>query len=345
MIPRSVLYTTLIFFLLCPSFLSASTLPADILKDGDGYYYIVKKGDTLWDISARFFNTAWYWPGLWAENGVSITSHNPHWIYPGQKLRLALRPETPELPIIPQALPEKKAPPAQTPPPRPSFTYSAIHKVGFITPQPEAPSAHLISATEAKDMISSGDRVYLQPATGYTLPIAGRYIVYGKPEKIQDPDLPRKTAGYLHHISGIIEITEYKDTLTVGQVTHAFRPIQAHDGLFPLPQRSAQIPMDDHTPGLEGKIIAGDLGQVMFAQGDLLYINLGKKEGVLPGQEYHLIEEKEINPTGNKKDIRKDRIPFGAIFILDTREEASAAVVIQSRKDARLGTLVLSPLR
>jgi hypothetical protein len=346
MIPRSLVYTILALILIFPSKPFANPDDSGILKLEDGFYYIVKKGDTLWDVSAKFFNTPWYWPGLWSENDVAISSQNPHWIYPGQKLRLALREEAP-LPLLPPAIPEPKpvAIVEATPPPPPSFTFSPIHKVGFITPQPADPSGHLLSATEAKEMISSGDRVYIQPAQGRLLPIAGRYIVYGKPERVQDPDHRRKSAGFLHHISGIIEITEYRNDLTIGNVTHAFRPMQARDGLFPIPQRNPQIPMRPPVSGLEGKIIAGDLGQVMFAEGDLLYINLGEKDGVLPGQEYHLIEEKEINPTGAKKDIRKDRIPFGAIFILDVREQASAAVVIDSRKDARLGTLVVSPQR
>jgi len=47
--------------------------------------YIVKKGDTLWDISALFLNSPWLWPRLW-ENNSQI--ENPHLIYPGDVLNL-----------------------------------------------------------------------------------------------------------------------------------------------------------------------------------------------------------------------------------------------------------------
>jgi len=43
------------------------------------------KGDTLWDLSQKFLNNPWYWPKIWSLN-PSI--ENPHWIYPGNKLRL-----------------------------------------------------------------------------------------------------------------------------------------------------------------------------------------------------------------------------------------------------------------
>jgi hypothetical protein len=47
--------------------------------------YTIQKGDTLWDLSQKFLNNPWYWPKIWSQN-PSI--ENPHWIYPGNKLRI-----------------------------------------------------------------------------------------------------------------------------------------------------------------------------------------------------------------------------------------------------------------
>src|SRR5438270_7462449 len=47
--------------------------------------YTIIKGDTLWDLSQKFLNNPWYWPKIWSLN-PSI--ENPHWIYPGNKLRI-----------------------------------------------------------------------------------------------------------------------------------------------------------------------------------------------------------------------------------------------------------------
>lgn len=48
--------------------------------------YVVKSGDTLWDISKVFLLSPWRWPELWGMNLEQI--RNPHLIYPGQTLVL-----------------------------------------------------------------------------------------------------------------------------------------------------------------------------------------------------------------------------------------------------------------
>lgn len=45
--------------------------------------YVVKEGDTLWDLSDEFLHDPFAWPDLW-ENNRHI--EDPHWIYPGDSI-------------------------------------------------------------------------------------------------------------------------------------------------------------------------------------------------------------------------------------------------------------------
>jgi hypothetical protein len=60
-----------------------ANMPAPV--PGTPEEYTIQKGDTLWDLSQKFLANPWYWPKIWSLN-PSI--ENPHWIYPGGKLKI-----------------------------------------------------------------------------------------------------------------------------------------------------------------------------------------------------------------------------------------------------------------
>lgn len=327
----------------------------NIVQENGRTFYVVQKGDTLWDISQKFLNSPDYWPELWKVNSdVPIT--NPHLIYPGQRLRLYRKGEfpmetmarSPEPPPAPAPLPPAPAetvPPAATPGVSDlgaggagnTFRFSPMDKVGFIRRDPEPPQAVVFRAMDRKEMISFGDRVYLRETGETPLDIGKFYTIYRTIGPIVD-QATSEPVGTQHIPTGVLEVQEKTAEYTIATVVRAYKAIRVDDKVMPFMDRPTDLTLTAGLPGLDGKIITSEERNSIYGEYDVVFINRGENDGVSPGQEYTVfVEETEPLERDSLQNLTITPIDIGRLVVLHTEPTTATAVITRSTRTIRPG--------
>jgi len=303
-----------------------------------GFYYTIQKGDTLWDISQRFFDSPWQWPDLWKENSQVP---NPHLIYPGERIRLFHKgwmKTTVKTDVVEKSLQEK------TPQKEPLYLiYTEIDKIGFIKKEPVTPSGYIFKSYNDKIMISHGDKVYIKQNNNASFVPGEKYTIY-RTNPIANKKI-KDCVGIQHYLTGILEITEKHPDFSVAKVVQSFRSIAVNDLLMPYQPLSKKILITESKKGLEGSIIGSEEKATIIGQGAIAFIDMGSQDGVMPGQYYSIYyqEKKRLDPK-SKKYTLLSVVDFGTLFVLRAEQTTATVLITRSDKSITPGAKICSPL-
>ncbi|MCP3943328.1 MAG: LysM peptidoglycan-binding domain-containing protein [Desulfobacteraceae bacterium] len=300
-----------------------------------GFYYTIQKGDTLWDLSQKFYNSQWDWPGLWEMNK---DIKNPHQITPGTKIQIFLKSKT--LPKAPPVQPPPEPVKVETPPISPSFTYQNINRTGFIRKHVVDTLGVIIRERDGNLMMSANDIIYIKPTNKANL-IPGEIYQIFSTEKIEKKVNNQIFKGIKHLIKAEIKVLEHTDNYATAIITDSYRDANVNDKIMAYYKRDMVLSVQEHPPPINAFLICSEENTVIINQYQIAFIDKGRHDDIKPGQIYSIMQKNRsaFDATSSNWPIKEQYdtllapLNSGKLIVLHT-EDIAATVMILSAKRA-----------
>ncbi|WP_231368649.1 LysM peptidoglycan-binding domain-containing protein [Mariprofundus ferrooxydans] len=338
---RHILLAGLITMLMIPIVsvqAAATAAPAGIanIKPDLPQPYIVKKGDTLWDIANYFFKDPMQWLRIWEKN-LYIT--NPDLIYPGNKIWFdpnhqsgltTVRP-MPQVIIRPV---ERLAENTDS-----AMLLTALERQDFILPEQEQGVGHILASPDERLNFGAHDRVYLkldQPATPGTL-----FDVFRTTDAINDPQTGKKIGLLVEHMGQVRVESEASNGIERAVVTRAFAEMSRGDRLKPARTIDPHLRPISPTQKLSGDIIYIRNGAHEAAQNQVVGISIGQEQGLKTGTQLSIMRAGRIiadKVSGSPVQLPQEKV--GDLLVLVAQPRISIGLITASTAPINIGDTV-----
>ncbi|MDD5223138.1 MAG: LysM domain-containing protein [bacterium] len=264
--------------------------------------YVVKGGDTLWEISSRFLDGPWYWPQLWALNPY-IT--NPHLIYPGEPIALGQAPQVQVAQAQPpQVVEEQPAAAAPAPEAVATSPEAAAPAPEQAAPAPEQAAPAPEQAAPVPETVALAPES-AAPVPAAAAPIQPAAVETATPEEYApvEEELPPPVSG---EAIGVQEAIYYAKVTNRGFIS-------------------------PNELGKMGLIVGSHEGKIMYSAGDMVFTNLGENSGVKVGDRFSILDEGgQVFHPQSKKPMGYQVEIVGDLEIVELNGEVSTAKIIHS---------------
>jgi hypothetical protein len=335
-----------IFLMLLPMAGNAvSTIPGTEMVEtaqGPVFYYTIQKGDTLWDLSRRFYNSQWVWPGLWEMNHQI---KNPHLIYPGNKIRVFLvddmEPQTP--PSAPPAPPEDTSTSMVVPPPpapEPQVHVISIKNLDFVKETSVPPLGHILMSENSGTLLSNGDTIFITPVEKNNFIPGTQYHIFST-EKVTVEYDKIKFKGVKHNIKATLTILENSDTFIRGIIDTAFRSSEPGDPIMAHGPLKKEITVNPTPHAIQARIICAQDNNELLGEGSIAFMNAGSQQNVKPGDIYTLYTTQTEPSTSLFKTLAPlPPLKNGRLMVLHTEAISATVKILYSNAEVLIGDIV-----
>jgi hypothetical protein len=321
--------------------------------------YVVKTGDTLWDISKVFLRDPWYWPEIWY---VNPQVENPHLIYPGDVLKLVYVEGQPRLTIAERGETggaKRLSPQVRREPLSQAVTAIPYDIIASFMGRPtlldkdqvrNAP--YVVAMRDGHIIGAAGNQIYVRGVED--APADARYSIIHVEEKLRDPET-NDVLGYsgMYVGSGPIATTGDPAKLVL---TDSTREALQGDKLFP---ESVEVNTDfvPHAPSsdVDASIIAVRSHTIM-GQYQVVALNRGSSHGVEAGHVLAVHQAgAKVRDTYSKGGLstgggrgfgRKVQLPdehIGLVMVFKAFDRMSYALVMEATHEIREGDRAKNP--
>jgi hypothetical protein len=330
--------------------------------------YVVKRGDTLWDISSKYLTDPWRWPELWRGNKDQIK--DPHWIYPGDVLVLdrttgtltrrgagsvgdgtavAVRPN--EYKLSPATRAEANVRPIPVVPANVIEPYlsrplvlDAVVVDGKIQEAEVLRGApRIVGAPDDRYILSAGDTAYVQGLTSDTV----EWNVFRPGEALVDPD-NGEVLGLEAIFLGKARVIRRGEPATI-QIRSVKQEISRGDRLLP----GERDPILNYTLKRAEKDVKGRLMSVYGGVGSggqfsIITVNRGSRDGLEPGTVLALFRSVPalVQAVEGKKEPVRIEVPderYGLVTVFRTTERVAYAIVMEANRPLNVGDGLRNP--
>ena len=315
--------------------------------------HTVRSGDTLWDISGQYYRNPYGWPRLWAQNPQI---QNPHWIYPGDQVKLRDGDAVPGIPGMKMALGGgRRVPPGTV----------FLRDMGWLDDKTNDVWGEIVGSPADKMLLSEGDDVYFKVNKDKEIAL-GKLLTIFRPLVTRD-DAAEK--GQLVSIRGTVRVDRINTEthMVRGRIVESLDVIERGAKIGPVDRRFDVVPPIKSSEDIEAKIVAALYPHAFYGQFQVVFLDKGEKEGVKVGMRFFglsrgdrwrhtlrgagtfatvrpVMEDDRPARTENIEDLGKDeQFPdetYAELRVVRVREHTATAFVTVSQHEIERGAFV-----
>jgi hypothetical protein len=330
------------------------------------YSHVVRRGDTLWGLCGFYFQNPYQWPRIWSYNPQI---KNPHWIYPGDEVRLKDG--------------GGGANAGGGPGPASTLPYSGngmtlvdrrrqvpegtvfLRDSGWIQSESDEIWGTVSGASEDKMFLSDFDETYIDVKPEHEVRLGQELTLFRR----------RNTAaaGWIVQILGTARIDQYnpKTHVARAKVIESLDVIERGALVGPLARRFEIVPprRNELAQDVQAHVLASLHPNEFFGQNQVVFIDAGESKGLKPGNRLQIMRRgdawrrslvssaagyrvspdderpmppMEQTPGARREDERYPDEVVAELRVVAVKKDSSVCVVTQSRVEVELYDLAVA---